>query len=68
MRPVKTTGASCMVFAVADDRRDGQLSVGREVDAGGDRESYAKPVAAPVSGRIPFATVDCRGKGQAYGQ
>lgn len=37
-----------LVFAVADDRRDGQLSVGREVDAGGDRESYAKPVAVPV--------------------
>ena len=26
-----------LVFAVADDRRDGQLSVGREVDAGGDQ-------------------------------
>ena len=57
-----------LVFAVADDRRDGQLSVGREVDAGGDREPYAKPVAVPVSGRIPLATVDCRGEGQAYGQ
>ena len=39
-----------------------------EVDAGGDREPYAKPVAVPVSGRIPLATVDCRGEGQAYGQ
>ena len=56
------------VFAVGDDRRDGQLSVGREVHAGGDRQLYAEPVAVSVSGGIAFAAVSRCGSDQTCGQ